>query len=245
SSMDTFIVDDLSENEQSNIISEFDGLHVMNETSNDSSDDEESSDFYEVERIERHRTNKLGKLQFLIKWAGWGAKYNSWVDASDVHATKLVKEYWDCKNGETNSSKTRRALRKRTRYTAFSSTNKKSDNLSIKSSSRIQKLLREKEKSMTSLYLESSSSDEELQYAPEFKPRSPTQEDNTRVVSFYENPDSVHSEDRFYSLDWEQDVDRVGWVERIEENNLVFLFWKSGHMTNHSLKEVEKKCPDK
>ncbi|CAG8759117.1 12278_t:CDS:2, partial [Racocetra fulgida] len=46
-SMDTFIVDDLSENEQSNIISEFDGLHVMNKTSNDSSDDEESSDFYE------------------------------------------------------------------------------------------------------------------------------------------------------------------------------------------------------
>lgn len=78
---------------------------------------------------------------------------------------------------------------------------------------------------MTSLYLESSSSDEELQYAPEFKPGSPNQEENTRVVSFYENPDSVHLEDRFYSLDWEQDVDRVGWIERIEENNLVFLFW--------------------
>ncbi|CAG8699052.1 19442_t:CDS:2, partial [Racocetra fulgida] len=91
---------------------------------------------------------------------------------------------------------------------AFSSTNKKSDNLRIKSSSRIQKLLREKKKSMTSLYLESSSSEEELQYAPEFKPSSPTHEENTRVVSFYENPDSAHSEDRFYSLDWEQDVDR-------------------------------------
>lgn len=39
----------------------------MNETSNDSSDDEESSDFYEVEWIERHRANEIVLvLQFLI-----------------------------------------------------------------------------------------------------------------------------------------------------------------------------------
>ncbi|CAG8574813.1 11810_t:CDS:2 [Cetraspora pellucida] len=224
-SMDTFIVDVLSEDEQSNIISEFGGLHVKNEKSNDSSDDEESSDFYDVERIEKHRTSKLGKLQFLIKWAGWSVEYNSWVDASDVHATELVKEYWDCKNFKPDSSKTRQTLRKRTKHAVVSSTNKKSDNFSTKSGSKIQKLLRKKMENMTSFYLESSSSDEELQYAPEFKPSSPTQDENTRVVSFYEKPDSVHLDDIFYSLDWERDVDRVGWIERIEENNLVFLFW--------------------
>ncbi|CAG8669060.1 12373_t:CDS:2 [Dentiscutata heterogama] len=238
-SMDTFIVDDLSE--ESNIIRKFDDLHVKNKNSNDTSDEEESSDFYEVERIEKHRKNKLGKLQFLIKWAGWSTKYNSWVDASDMHATELIKKYWDYKNSRSNSPRTKRQLKKRTRSIAVSSTKKKSNssrirknmntssednNFKIKSGTRIQKLLGKKEKNlMTSFYLESSSSDDEIQYAPEFKPNSPTQEENTRVISFYENSGSVHLEDRFYSLDWEQDVDRIGWIEKTEENNLVFLFW--------------------
>ncbi|RIB09938.1 hypothetical protein C2G38_228036 [Gigaspora rosea] len=262
-SMDIFIVDDLSEDEQSNIIRKFDDLHVRNENSNDASDEEESSDFYEVERIVKHRTNKLGKLQFLIKWAGWSAKYNSWVDESDMHATESIKRYWDCKNIKSKSPKTKqkRPLKKRTKFTAVSSTKKKhnsprirknmdknsnDNNFKIKSGSGIQKFLGKKEKDlMTSFYLESSSSDEEINYLPEFDPHSQTQEENTRVISFYENSDSVHLEDRFYSLDWEQDVDRIGWIEKTEENSLAFLFWKSGHMTNHPLEEVEKKCPTK
>ncbi|CAG8450191.1 13395_t:CDS:2 [Dentiscutata erythropus] len=235
-SMDTFIVDD-DLSEESNIIRKFDDLYMKNENSNDTSDGEESSDFYEVERIEKHRENKL-VITLQIRWS---AKYNSWVDASDMHATELIKKYWDCKDSKSNSPRTKRQLKKRTRSIAVSSTKKKfnssrirknmdasseDNNFKIKSGSRIQKFLGKKEKNlMASFYLESSSSDDEIQYAPEFKPNSQTQEENTRVISFYENPDLVHLEDRFYSLDWEQDVDRVGWIEKTEENSLVFLFW--------------------
>ena len=33
-------------------------------------------------------------LQFLIKWKGYPNSDNSWESSSDVHAPRLVKDYW-------------------------------------------------------------------------------------------------------------------------------------------------------
>ncbi|CAG8832734.1 8479_t:CDS:2, partial [Gigaspora margarita] len=181
-SIDTFIVDGLSEDKQSNIIRKFD--------SNDTSDKEEFSDFYE--------------LQFLIKWIGWSTKYNSWVDEQ---ATEAIKKYWDYKN-KSKSLKTNWLLKKRTKFITVLSTKKKhnsfkirknidkSSNNNIKLGLEIQKFLEKKEKDLIiSFYLESSSSDEEIKYLPELDPHSQTQKENTKVISFYENPDLVYLEE--------------------------------------------------
>ena len=53
-------------------------------------DDEEE---YEVEQVLNSRMFRR-RLQYLIKWEGYGMEYNTWEYASDVHAAKLVKEYY-------------------------------------------------------------------------------------------------------------------------------------------------------
>ena len=48
---------------------------------------------YVVERILDSRLRR-GKLQFKVKWKGYGAEENSWEAASDVHAEALVKDFY-------------------------------------------------------------------------------------------------------------------------------------------------------
>ena len=39
-----------------------------------------------VEEIKGHRLNELGRVEFLVKWAGWDDSYNTWE-----HPGNLVK----------------------------------------------------------------------------------------------------------------------------------------------------------
>jgi len=48
---------------------------------------------YEVEHLIRHRTQK-DKLQFLVKWLGYGHEHNSWQNREDI-AKDIVKAYWE------------------------------------------------------------------------------------------------------------------------------------------------------
>ncbi|CAJ0966396.1 unnamed protein product [Ranitomeya imitator] len=47
---------------------------------------------YEVEKILDSRFSRR-RLQYLVKWKGYGQEDNSWVVASDVHATDLVRAF--------------------------------------------------------------------------------------------------------------------------------------------------------
>ncbi|XP_077123739.1 uncharacterized protein LOC143781074 [Ranitomeya variabilis] len=47
---------------------------------------------YVVEKILDSRVSRR-KLQYLVKWKGYGQEDNSWVVASDVHATDLVRAF--------------------------------------------------------------------------------------------------------------------------------------------------------
>jgi Chromo (CHRromatin Organisation MOdifier) domain len=47
---------------------------------------------YEVESILDSRMHR-GKLQYLVRWKGYGYEENSWVDESDVNAPRLVREF--------------------------------------------------------------------------------------------------------------------------------------------------------
>ena len=53
---------------------------------------------YEVEQIKVHRSfGRLKCLQYLIKWKGYPESDNTWEDATDVHAPKLIKQYHKCR----------------------------------------------------------------------------------------------------------------------------------------------------
>jgi hypothetical protein len=50
---------------------------------------------YEVECIVNSQCyGRDKKLQFLAHWKGYSIAHNSWEDATDVHAPKLIKEYY-------------------------------------------------------------------------------------------------------------------------------------------------------
>jgi hypothetical protein len=54
---------------------------------------------YEVEEIvSDQRHGPRCKAQYLIKWKGYPASENSWVDTKDIHVKDLVKEYHDSKS---------------------------------------------------------------------------------------------------------------------------------------------------
>ena len=48
---------------------------------------------YEVEEILDSRIY-YRRLQFLVAWKGYGREENSWVNANDVHAVDLIKEFY-------------------------------------------------------------------------------------------------------------------------------------------------------
>jgi Chromo (CHRromatin Organisation MOdifier) domain len=55
----------------------------------------EGQEEYEVEQVVNSR--RLGhaqKLQYLLRWKGYSHAHDSWQDATEVHAPKLIKEYY-------------------------------------------------------------------------------------------------------------------------------------------------------
>ena len=43
------------------------------------------SKFYEVSKVLDKRTDVHNRVQFLVRWRGYGRKYDSWVDADDTN----------------------------------------------------------------------------------------------------------------------------------------------------------------
>ncbi len=52
----------------------------------------EDEEHYEVEEILDSRLYR-GKLQYLVKWKGFGYEENSWIGENDVFAPRLVHEF--------------------------------------------------------------------------------------------------------------------------------------------------------
>ena len=49
---------------------------------------------YEVEEIiNTHHTGHNKKMQYLVRWKGYLSADNQWIDAKDIHASKLLEEY--------------------------------------------------------------------------------------------------------------------------------------------------------
>jgi Chromo (CHRromatin Organisation MOdifier) domain len=55
----------------------------------------EGQEEYEVEQIvNSRRWGHDRRLQYLLRWKGYSHAYDSWQDATEVHAPRLVREYY-------------------------------------------------------------------------------------------------------------------------------------------------------
>jgi Chromo (CHRromatin Organisation MOdifier) domain len=55
----------------------------------------EGQEEYEVEQIvDSRRWGRAWKLQYLLRWKGYSCAHDSWQNATEVHAPRLVKEYY-------------------------------------------------------------------------------------------------------------------------------------------------------
>ena len=61
--------------------------------SNDEDNDFLDNDEYEVEAIINHK-GIPGNYTYKVKWKGYPESDNSWVNASDINAPRLVHDYW-------------------------------------------------------------------------------------------------------------------------------------------------------
>ena len=54
---------------------------------------------YEVQEILNDRINgRSKKRQFFVRWKGYKASEDSWVDEADIHAPELLEEYHQSKS---------------------------------------------------------------------------------------------------------------------------------------------------
>ncbi|KAG1205364.1 hypothetical protein G6F69_009432 [Rhizopus microsporus] len=53
-------------------------------------------EYYEVEEIRDHR-GTAGKREYLVKWAGYGERANTWEPASNFSDPMIVNKYWEKK----------------------------------------------------------------------------------------------------------------------------------------------------
>jgi len=54
----------------------------------------EGEEEFEVDHIVRHKRNKKGQLQFLIRWKNYGPEDDSWEPASNLkHSKETLQEY--------------------------------------------------------------------------------------------------------------------------------------------------------
>ena len=55
---------------------------------------EEGFPEYEVEKIVRHKFNKKGKLQYLIRWKGYDESHDTWEPMENLNnSSDLVRHY--------------------------------------------------------------------------------------------------------------------------------------------------------
>ena len=61
--------------------------------SNDENDEFLDNDEYEIEAIINHKGTP-GNYTYKVKWKGYPESDNSWINASDINAPRLVHDYW-------------------------------------------------------------------------------------------------------------------------------------------------------
>ncbi len=60
--------------------------------------DVQESEQKEIEAVIAHRPDKEGKYEFRVRYRGFTARHNAWVDEKDMQAETLLQCYWQALN---------------------------------------------------------------------------------------------------------------------------------------------------
>ena len=53
----------------------------------------DGGEHYELEKILQSRRTRGNKLQYKVRWEGYGPSEDSWVDKDDLAAPRLIREF--------------------------------------------------------------------------------------------------------------------------------------------------------
>jgi hypothetical protein len=75
---------------------------------------------YEVEAVLSHRFKRGNKIEYLIRWKGYGHAHDIWgPEENCVNSSEFITEYWDRVKEQTEKKPvSKRKSKKRSRHTA-------------------------------------------------------------------------------------------------------------------------------
>lgn len=85
-------LEDENEDDQSKAADEEQKSTNQSQNDDNSENKEEEEESYVVEKVIKHRVRHK-KLQFLLKWEGWGEEDNSWEDFENLSCPEKIVEY--------------------------------------------------------------------------------------------------------------------------------------------------------
>ena len=61
--------------------------------SDEDDDDDDDEDMYEVDALLDRRRGEGGGVEYLVKWKGWGHRFNTWEPAAHITSPQLLREF--------------------------------------------------------------------------------------------------------------------------------------------------------
>ncbi|KAF9901668.1 hypothetical protein EC991_005800 [Linnemannia zychae] len=196
-------------------------------------DEEDRESEYEVEMVVGHKHVK-GKLHYHIKWNGYSSDDNSWEDQDNVFCTDLIEAYWK-RHEEAGGSRSdlkgipKKDLGRPIKANGTATAKKSLKNRSGYATVEMAPAKRQK----------TSSAPKD---APKVAPKDVRKSDDVGMNvdlsgSKWTPPKNWAS--------WENKVETIQTVERINQQLLIRLAWKGGKETQHPIEEAHQKCPQK
>ncbi|KXN87674.1 Chromatin-associated protein swi6 [Leucoagaricus sp. SymC.cos] len=202
---------------------------TTNGEGSDAGDDGEEE--YEIEEIIKAKKGLFpgGKMAYFVKWKGYGAEENSWVNEDDAaNAKELVDEYWrkNAKNKPQPRKSTEAKAPKRARKSTAVEEESESDSVAKKRG----------RKSTVRDYSDEDDESAKNKKGKKGSAKGKVQAESQRLQDMAKYMDKD---------DWEDLVDTVDTVERTEEDLVVYFTLKSGENIREKGDLCRKRFPQK
>jgi len=213
----------------------------------------EEEEEYEIEAILDAKNGAFpeGRMGYLVKWKGYDAKHNSWVDELDAgNAQELIDDYWTrTKKDQRNQPKTPKGSRRKSEGRGVSQDIDKKRKKSNESKS---KRLDDAEESDAQIGSNDEGKPRKRARASETKPKekpkmirkesSPVE--NDMDVDETEGYIPVSGKIRKQAI-WENIVKSIDTIERKNDTLNVFFTLKNGSKVFENSEECAKRFPQK
>ncbi|KAH7924158.1 hypothetical protein BV22DRAFT_1013884 [Leucogyrophana mollusca] len=187
---------------------------------------EEDDEEYEIEAIIDHKRSGSGGggFGYLVKWKGYAAEHNSWVDEKDAgNSSELIAEYWrklgkDKKDPRKSTDGPKKGRRKSTVREESPET------------SSVSKKLKKPRKSNGATQKKTTTTKKKVEPADE--------DDDEEIVP-------IGSMEKHMSIpSWENIVDKIDTIERGEDGQL-YVFFRCKKNSDERMRERSSLCAEK